>query len=152
MTGTHKYSRIFRFLKLMSIMTMSMVLFLASYIPLKNIFVKLGIIDVVQRDIYTAVIIFFMATISLLLHVLVLNKIYDTLSTYYYITDLLDTPISYSDAKYLKRIFEPAYLKSDTWMTMQNIVTLPEGMRKKAIFDAAKKILGEEDKNQRGSR
>ena len=138
---THKYSKSFQIVKILSILTLGIGLFVFAYFPLKMVCDTMSIATM-GKDIFVSVVIVITALISLLLHKGLLNKYYDTLSTYYYITNDLQTNITMSEAKYLKQIFEPTYLKTDTWVTMKNIVALPEDMRKKAIMDAAKRILG----------
>jgi hypothetical protein len=111
--------------------------FLQGYIDLEEKLVK-ALADLC--------LIFVSLSFSTLLHVIFVNRIFDTLSTYSYITNELQTTISYADAMYLKPLFEPDYQKTESWETMINIVKLPEDMRRKAVLDTAKKLL---DANQK---
>ena len=77
-------------------------------------------------------------------HILFINQFFDTMSTYTYISKTLNTKISMADAKYLKRLFEPKFLEKGAWVSMQNVVSIPEELRRKTIMETAKKLLDEQ--------
>jgi hypothetical protein len=94
-----------------------------------------------NRGLYALSLFAITTLVTILVHVFGLNRVYDTLSTKSYITNELQTNVSYADAVFLKKIFEPAYIKSDEWVSMKNVTALPENMRRKVVMDTANKIL-----------
>jgi hypothetical protein len=132
---THKYSRTFHFVKLTSAFFLGFFIFLGLYIPLEKV------VSGISTDILAMILIAGSIIVSWLVHKFMLNKVYDTLSTMAYMKNDLETIVSYADATYLKRMFEPAYVKSENWFAMQNLKALPPEHRRKAAMDAAKKIL-----------
>ena len=142
---THKYSKACAILKIVSISFLGMLLFFIVLIPIRMLLDPLELDLPISRklfnDIKAGFILINTIYISFILHHFLLNKLFDTCSTYMYITKELKTNITFAEAKYLRQLFEPDYLKNDTWVTMQNILSLPENMRHKAIMDAASRIL-----------
>ena len=131
--STHKYSKTFFTVKIISAVFLGTLIGVITFIIFidamrENFLLALGILS--------GTVIF-----STLIHIFGINRIYDTLSTLAYIKNELQTEISYADAAFLKKIFEPAYIKSDEWVSMRNIVALPDNMRRKAVMDTANRIL-----------
>jgi hypothetical protein len=136
---THKYSKRFAVIKFISASIFGLILIVLTFMPLKNFVAGLELpIPVLATDLAIIIIVLVIATI---LHALFINRIYDTLSTYSYFHNELQTKISYSEAAYLKQLFEPEYVHSDHWVSMTNITTIPENMRRKVAMETGKKLL-----------
>ena len=137
--GTHKYSRRFSYIKYFSITFLSLALLVVVFVLVEPL---LG--EDLERNIKIIVdigLILITITISVFAHFLFINKIYDIFSTMAYMSNELDTKVGFSEANFLKQIFEPEYNDSDTWESMQGLKHLPENMRSKTAIEVAKKLL-----------
>ena len=137
---THQYSGSAKVYKIVSFSVIALVVLSVTVALIEKFHPKL------EPNAIFVVLFVFPLLVSWLLHAASLNRLYDTLSTKSYITNVLQTKVSYAEAAYLKQIFEPKYNKSGAWITMQNVTALPEDMRRKAVMDAAKKLLSEHEK------
>lgn len=138
---THKYSKKFYYVKVLSNIIFGTILILITYNPIQSLINSFNFNSSIIKDLLIVGFFILIAVIDTLIHTFSINRFYDTLSTYFYMRNELETEISLADANYLKKIFEPAYIKSESWLTMQNIIKLPDNMRRKAAMDTAKKML-----------
>ncbi|MDD4155303.1 MAG: hypothetical protein PHY08_01915 [Candidatus Cloacimonetes bacterium] len=138
--STHKWSTIFSFVKILSNILIGVILIIVIHSPLQNYLSDHQVVNPTNRDFIIIAIFLFLAIFVTVLHILVLNRFYDSLSTFFYILKELDTVVTLRDANYLKILFEPAYMKENKWISMQNIKCLPKNLRRKTILDTAKKI------------
>jgi len=81
--------------------------------------------------------------INAIIHIFWVSKHFDTLSIFRYMRNVLKTNVTMADAAYIKRIFDPEFVRADSWVTLEGVLHLPENLRRKAAMDAAKKILGQ---------
>jgi len=133
---THKYSRTYFTVKIISALFLGTIIIVIAFVALQG-----NMRDSDNAFLYGLGIFGVTALVTTLVHVFGLNRVYDTLSTKSYITNELQTKVSYADAVFLKKIFEPAYIKSEEWVSMKNVIALPEDMRRKVVMDTANKIL-----------
>ena len=141
---THSYSKKFFAVKILSALFLGAIIIIIAFIVLQD-----NMSESDNTGLYALSIFAITAIVTILVHVFGLNRIYDTLSTKSYITNELQTKVSYADAVFLKKIFEPAYIKSEEWVSMKNVVSLPENMRRKVVMDTANKILAYKKRQNR---
>lgn len=137
---THKWSSIFSIVKIISNFLLGTTAVLVLYIPLKSFFETSENLTSLHKDIITIALIIITALLTTLIHIFLINKFYDTLSTFFYIKNELHTIVSLKEAGFLKKLFEPQYLKENAWISMSNINSLPPEIRRKTIIETAKKI------------
>ncbi len=138
--STHKWSSIFMIVKLSSNILLGVIMIFVVNSPVQSFISRQDFISSAYRDIVTIFVFLIFILLVTLLHIFLLNKFYDSLSTMFYIKNELDTLVSLREANYLKKLFEPSYLKENKWISMQHIKDLPAELRRKTIIDTAKKI------------
>jgi len=103
-----------------------------------------GFLGIDPNDIIANIILLLVPlSISAIIHIFWVSKHFDTVSTFYYMKNELKTNVTMADAAYIKRIFDPEFMKADSWVTLEGVLHLPENLRRKAAMDAAKKILSQ---------
>jgi len=142
----NKYTKKARLLKTLSHLFLGLFLMGIFFYPVSLLIPVLHFHNVYLVHFTVLVIFVFIAVISSMLHTFWLNQKFDVIPIYKYMTEVLQTKISIDDAKYLSPLFDPSYINSNTWVTMQNIIALPIEMRRKAALDAAQKIYEERKK------
>jgi hypothetical protein len=146
---THSFTKKYGTYKLISNILFGTMLIFIAYFPIRFVSNEIGLEHGILRDLFTFHNFIFVAFFSTIVHILFINSFFDTLSTYSYLTKTLHTKISISDAAFLKQLFEPSLIETGGWVSMQNIIALPENLRRKAVMDTAKKILDEKEEERK---
>jgi len=139
---TGQYESKYSSLKYVMILVVGLILFAIVYFACSFI----PGFDLKANPIYFFGIAFGVIIFSTVIHVLSLNRFYETLSIKDYMKNKLETEVTMAEAAYIKKIFSPPYDSSENWVTIEGILHLPKEQRKKAALDAVKYILSKPPK------